>query len=90
MYATTELRPNRRTSALAKTEGEIETIMKTVPDFSEVFSETSSEEAKKLLEQTLSGAADDTSAGKVQYSAGKSNDSTSVTDIENAFDELLA
>jgi hypothetical protein len=91
MYATTELRPNRRTSALAKTEEEIETLMNTVPDFSEVFSETTQEEAKKLLEQTLSGGEVDNTNEKVHY-GGKKTDtsSTDVSDIESAFDELLA
>ena len=91
MYASTELRPNRRTSALAKTEAEIDNIMSTMPDFSEIFKETTTDEASELLGQTLSGATDDTSQGKVQYSPTKSNDSsTSVTDIEHAFDELLS
>ena len=90
MYASTELRPNRRTSALAKTEAEIDNIMSTMPDFSEIFKETTTDEANELLGQTLSGATDDTSQGQVKYSPTKNNDTTSVTDIENAFDELLA
>ena len=90
MYASTELRPNRRTSALAGSDEEMDRIMSTMPDFSEIFSETTTDEAKKLLEQTLSGASEDTSEGRVQYSSSNSNDTTSVTDIENAFDELLA
>ena len=90
MYASTELRPNRRTSALAKTEAEIDNLMSTMPNFSEIFKETTTDEANELLGQTLSGATDDTSQGQVKYSPTKSNDTTSVTDIENAFDELLA
>ena len=90
MYASTELRPNRRTSALAGSDEEMDRIMSTMPDFDEIFSETTTDEAKKLLEQTLSGASEDTSEGRVQYSSSNSNDTTSVTDIENAFDELLA
>ena len=82
MYASTELRPNRRTSALAKTEAEIDNLMSTMPNFSEIFKETTTDEANELLGQTLSGATDD--------SPTKNNDTTSVTDIENAFDELLA
>ena len=90
MYASTELRPNRRTSALAGSDEEMDRIMSTMPDFDEIFSETTVDEASKLLEQTLSGASEDTSEGRVQYSSSSSNDTTSVTDIENAFDELLA
>ena len=90
MYASTELRPNRRTSALAGSDEEMDRIMSTMPDFSETFSETTVDEAKTLLEQTLSGASDDTSEGRGQYNSSSSNDTTSVTDIENAFDELLA
>ena len=90
MYASTELRPNRRTSALAKTEAEIDNLMSTMPNFSEIFKETTTDEANELLGQTLSGATDDTSQGQVKYSPTKNNDTTSVTDIENAFAELLA
>ena len=90
MYASTELRPNRRTSALAKSDADIDNIMSTMPNFSEIFKETTTDEANELLGQTLSGATDDTSQGQVKYSPTKSNDTTSVTDIENAFDELLA
>ncbi len=91
LYASTELRPNRRTTALAKTEKKVKELLETMPSFSDIFVETTTEDAKTLLEQTLnSGETTDTSDGSVHLKGGKKTDATNVTDIENAFDELLA
>lgn len=87
MYPTTELRPFRKASKLAKTDSEIDTILETMPDFNEVFPETTTEDAQKLLDQTLEGATTDTSDGTTKYG---DTTTTETNDIDKAFDELLA
>ena len=87
MYPTTELRPMRKASKLAKTDNEIDTILETMPDFSEVFPETTTEDAQKLLDQTLEGGSTDTSEGTTKYG---DTTTTETNDIDKAFDELLA
>ena len=87
MYPTTELRPMRKASKLAKTDNEIDTILETMPDFSEVFPETTTEDAQKLLDQTLEGGTTDTSDGTTKYG---DTTTTETNDIDKAFDELLA
>ena len=87
MYPTTELRPFRKASKLAKTDSEIDTILETMPDFNEVFPETTTEDAQKLLDQTLEGATTDTSDGTTKYG---DTTTTETNNIDKAFDELLA
>lgn len=87
MYPTTELRPFRKASKLAKTDSEIDTILETMPDFNEVFPETTTEDAQKLLDQTLEGTTTDTSDGTTKYG---DTTTTETNDIDKAFDELLA
>ena len=87
MYPTTELRPMRKASKLSKTDEEIDTILETMPNFSEVFPETTTEDAQKLLDQTLEGGSTDVSEGTAKY-GGKAEAGTN--DIDKAFDDLLA
>ena len=87
MYPTTELRPMRKASKLSKTDKEIDTILETMPNFSEVFPETTTEDAQKLLDQTLESSSTDTSAGTTKYG---DTTTTETNDIDKAFDELLA
>ena len=87
MYPTTELRPFRKASKLAKTDSEIDTILETMPDFNEVFPETKTEDAQKLLDQTREGATTDTSDGTTKYG---DTTTTETNNIDKAFDELLA
>ena len=87
MYPTTEIRPMRKTSKLMKTDKEIDTILEIMPVYAEVFRETSTEDAQKLLDQTLEGGSTDVSEGTTKY-GGKAE--TETNDIDKAFDELLA
>ena len=87
MYPTTELRPMRKASKLSKTDKEIDTILETMPVFAEVFPETTTEDAQKLLDQTLEGSTTDTSEGTTKYG---DTTTTETNDIDKAFDELLA
>ena len=87
MYPTTELRPMRKASKLSKTDKEIDTILETMPNFSEVFPETTTEDAQKLLDQTLESSSTDTSTGTTKYG---DTTTTETNDIDKAFDELLA
>ena len=52
MYPTTELRPMRKASKLCKTDKEIDTILETMPDFGEVFPETTTEDTTKYGDTT--------------------------------------
>lgn len=93
MYPTTELMPARKSSPLG-TEEQIENFLANVPNFDEQFPATTTEQAQKLLDETLSGGADaDASDGTTRYGgkgAVTTETTTNVTDIETAFDDLLA
>jgi len=94
MYPTTDIRPFRKASKLVKTDKEIDTLLDTMPKFEEVFPETTTEQAQLLLDQTLNASSEDTGEGTVKYSnqTASTNDNTSSdgSDIDQAFDDLLA
>ena len=94
MYPTTDIRPFRKASKLAKTDKEIDDIVSTMPIFDEVFPETTTEAAQLLLDQTLNASSEDTGEGTVKYSnqtaSTNNNTSTDGSDIDQAFDDLLA
>ena len=94
MYPTTDIRPFRKASKLAKTDEEIDTLLSSMPVFEEVFPETTTEAAQLLLDQTLNSSSEDTGEGTVKYSnqtaSTNNNTSSDGTDIDQAFDDLLA
>ncbi len=96
MYPTTEIRPMRKTSALAEGDDAINGLLETVPSFTELFPETNYDQAHQLLQETLNAGVEDTSDGSTRYAtSGKkedtsTTDSGAVTNIDQAFDELLA
>ena len=94
MYPTTDIRPFRKASKLAKNDKEIDTLLDTMPNFEEVFPETTTEQAQLLLDQTLNATSEDTGEGTVKYSnqtaSTKGNTSSDGSDIDQAFDDLLA
>ena len=59
MYPTTDIRPFRKASKLAKTDEEIDTLLSSMPSFDEVFPETTTEAAQLLLDQTLNSSSED-------------------------------
>ena len=96
MYPTTEIRPMRKTSTLVEGDDAINGLLETVPNFKELFPETSYDQAHQLLQETLNAGVEDTSDGSTRYASSKkkeeasTNDSGAVTNIDQAFDELLA
>ena len=96
MYPTTEIRPMRKTSALAEGDDAINGLLETVPSFTELFPETNYDQAHQLLQETLNAGVEDTSDGSTRYATSGKKEDTSITDsgavtnIDQAFDELLA
>ena len=96
MYPTTEIRPMRKTSALADNDDAINGLFETVPNFGELFPETTYDQALQLLQETLNAGVEDTSDGSTRYASETTEttttatDSNAVTNIDQAFDELLA
>ena len=84
----------RRTSPLAKTEEEVNTLLESITSAAEIFDVASYEDCEKVLNETLGDT--DTSATN---ETTRYNDSTAtksdkgmegVADIESAFDDLLS
>ena len=96
MYPTTEIRPMRKTSALADSDDAINGLLETVPNFGELFPETTYDQAHQLLQETLNAGVEDTSDGSTRYASSTTEtkntatDTNAVTNIDQAFDELLA
>ena len=96
MYPTTEIRPMRKTSALAEGDDAINGLLETVPSFTELFPETNYDQAHQLLQETLNAGVEDTTDGSTHYASpttetkNTSTDTSAVTNIDQAFDELLA
>ena len=101
-FPTTDVRPMRRTSKLAETDELINSLLEGVVPVADVFEVTSYEECERLLNATLGDATTaDTSDGTTRYNNSDANKSTEkakstgptltgVSDIDSAFDELLA
>ena len=96
MYPTTEIRPMRKKSALAEGDDAINGLLETDPSFTELFQETNYDQAHQLLQETLNAGVEDTSDGSTRYATSDKKEDTSTTDsgavtnIDQAFDELLA
>jgi hypothetical protein len=100
-FPTTDVRPMRRTSALADTEEKINTLLETLPSATDVFERTTFEQCEKVLSETLGETPTvDSGTGNVHIGDGntrakaakdtKNNALEGVADIESAFDDLLA
>jgi len=95
-FPTTDIRPMRKTSPLAATEDDREKLLATVPDTTEAFVRVSFEECEKVLQETLNNEPATTGSETTRYNENTTTTtkpSTSmegVSDIESAFDELLA
>ena len=96
-FPTTDIRPMRKTSPLAGSASAIEELLANVPDTSTAFERVSTEECEKVLRATLN-AGDTTSTETSRYNnttdtsttSTKGSDLEGVSDIESAFDDLLA
>ncbi len=100
-FPTTDVRPMRRTTALASTEEEINTLLESVVPIDQVFEANSYEACEKILNETLGESeTTDDSPGTDHFdnttettSTNSTNEGTNlegVSDIETAFDDLLA
>ena len=99
-YPTTDVRPMRRPSPLAKTEEEVSTLLGTVKDATDIFEVATYEACEKVLNDTLGDGEVTTTSETTRYSNNANTNTTPTTttdkgmegvaDIETAFDELLA
>jgi hypothetical protein len=100
-FPTTDIRPMRRTSALADSEEKVNTLLESLPNVDSVFDRTTFEQCEKVLSETL-GESETTSEGgeTTRYNNTDNNTSNTtnnagntlegVSDIESAFDDLLS
>jgi len=99
-FPTTDVRPMRKSSPLAKTDEEIEKLLGSVPDTTTAFERVSYDECERILHETLGADAASTTADSetTRYSEKTTAKATTktdsnlegVSDIESAFDDLLA
>ena len=95
-WPTTDVRPARKTSALAATDDEINKLVESMPNFDELFERKTTEQVAAVLEETLGGEATaEQSSNEVSKFGSNNNISTTttteaVTDIDDAFNELLS
>ena len=94
-FPSTDIRPMRKASPLAKTDEEIEKLLASVPDTTTAFERVSFEGCEKILQETLSGEASTTGSETTRYNEDTTETKPNinlegVSDIESAFDELLA
>jgi hypothetical protein len=86
----------RRTSVLAETEEQVNTLLESIKAADEVFERTSYEQCEKVLSETLGETTvSDTGNETTRYSneattTKSDNNLESVTDIDSAFNDLLA
>jgi hypothetical protein len=97
-FPTTDVRPMRRTSKLAPTEEEVNTLLESIKTADEIFEVTSYEDCEKVLNETL-GDTETTTTDSETTRYDNTNTTTTtnsnismegVSDIESAFDDLLA
>ncbi len=94
-FPTTDVRPMRRTSKLADTEEQVATLLESLPNRDEVFDRTTFEQCEKVLKDTI-GETDTSEGGNetTRYNKPATNTKDdnleSVTDIDSAFNDLLA
>ena len=94
-FPTTDIRPMRRTSALAEIEEQVTTLLESLPSRDEVFDHTTFEQCEKVLKETIgemdtSGDGTETTRYNKPVTDTKDDNLESVTDIDSAFNDLLA
>ena len=98
-FPTTDVRPMRKTSPLASTDEATEKLLSSVPDTSTAFERVSFEECERILQETLGGeSTQSTETARYQRTGGTETTTSTkaesslegVSDIESAFDDLLA
>ncbi|HAG27988.1 MAG TPA: hypothetical protein DCL39_00895, partial [Alteromonas macleodii] len=98
-FPTTDVRPMRRTSVLADSEEQVNTLLESLPAADSVFERTTFEQCEKVLSDTLGETeSSDTGTETTRYDNASStatattsnNNLEGVSDIESAFDDLLS
>jgi hypothetical protein len=96
-FPTTDVRPMRRTSKLAKTEEEVNTLLETIKNASDIFEVSSYEACEKVLNDTLGDTDSEVTntSESTRYNNATPTSTTEkglegVADIESAFDDLLS
>ncbi len=95
-YPTTDLRPARKTSRLMPTDDESTNLLENIPDINTTFERKTSEEVGTILEQGLGSATanegNETTkyGGKTENKNSKMAATEAVSEIDDAFKELLA
>ena len=82
----------RRTSPLAKTEEEVNTLLESIKTADEIFEVASYEDCEKVLNETLGDTDTSSTNETTRYDNTTTTDKgmEGVSDIESAFDDLLA
>jgi hypothetical protein len=89
----------RRTSALADSEEQVNTLLESLPAADDVFDRTTFEQCERVLNETLGDTGTSTSGNETTRYENTTTTTTTtksdnglegVADIESAFDDLLA
>ena len=83
-YPTTDLNPKRKNSPLAKTKGEIKTLLDNVPDINSLFLKVSTVEVKEMLDAFLDSPEDSRKDESEKYG----NSSDEVKNLDAAIEEM--
>ena len=91
-FPTTDVRPMRRTSKLAKTEEEVNTLLESIKVADDIFEVATYEECEKVLNDTLGDTDTTTGSETTRYNEDTTTTKPNinlegVSDIETAFDE---
>ena len=94
-FPTTDVRPMRRATKLAKTEEEVNTLLESIKVADDIFEVATYEECEKVLNDTLGDADTTTGSETTRYNEDTTKTKPNinmegVSDIESAFDDLLA
>ena len=89
-FPTTDIRPARKTSSLMDTEKQTIDILETMPDFEAAFDRKTTDEVKVLLEQALGNETTAEAGSSETTRYGSNKETSNVSDIDDAFNELLA
>ena len=100
-FPTTDIRPMRRTSALAGSEEQVNTLLQSLPAVETVFERTTFEQCEKVLAETLGDTEktvggnettryNNSTAAATTTTQSNNNGLEGVGDINAAFDDLLS
>ena len=85
-FPQTTITPRRKTSPLVPDSDTVDSLLKSVPDFDNLFDRKTSEEVQSMLDNYLLGEEESTATSVTTTSDSKGTDNT----VERAFKELVA